>query len=150
VDEENIDLMLDVAGQPHWHDVVVMAGAHARPRERAHILRDLLQRADRATNRETFVLLAMAVLEQAPVLPTDQPEVRALVEDAMRGLIPPRSTAAADRLADVGPLVLDLLPDPAAALRDHGRTGAVRRPPAPATLRSVRSAGRRWRGCSGR
>lgn len=112
VDEENINLMLNLADQPHWHDVVVMAGAHARPKERARILRDLLQRAEGAANRETFVLLAMAVLEQAPVLPADQPEVRALVEDAMRALVPPRSVDAADRLADVGPLVLDLLPDP--------------------------------------
>lgn len=112
VDEENINLMLNLADKPHWHDVVVMAGAHARPRERAHILRDLIKRAATAANRETFVLLAMAVLEQAPVLPADQPEVRALVEDAMRGLVPPGSVDAADRLADVGPLVLDLLPDP--------------------------------------
>ena len=113
VDEENINLMLERADRPHWHDVVVMAGAHARPKERANMLRRLVERADgERALRETFVLLASAILEQAPVLPTDQPEVRDLVDKAVRGLIPPRTANAAAKLADVGPLVLDLLPDP--------------------------------------
>jgi len=33
VDEANLTLMLDNADKPHWHDVVVMSGAHARPAE---------------------------------------------------------------------------------------------------------------------
>lgn len=112
LDEENINLMLERADRPHWHDVVVTAGAQARPKERAGVLRELVERADRdAANRETFVLLATAIMEQAPVLPTDQPEVRGLVDNAVCGLIPPQSADAADRLADVGPLVLELLPD---------------------------------------
>jgi hypothetical protein len=112
VEEENINLMLERADRPHWHDVVVMAGAHARPGERAAMLRTLVERADgEPANRETFVLLASAILEQAPVLPARQAEVRALVDTAVRGLIPPRSPDAADKLADVGPLVLDLLPE---------------------------------------
>lgn len=112
VDEENINLMLERADRPHWHDVVVMAGAHARPKERAAMLRELVQRSSsEQANRETFVLLATAILEQAPVLPSDQPEVRALVNGAVQGLIPPKSTTAAERLADVGALVLDLLPE---------------------------------------
>jgi hypothetical protein len=113
VDEENINLMLVLADRPHWHDVVVMAGAHARPKERAHMLRNLVERSGREAGvRETFVLLATAMLEQGTVLPSDQPEVRDLVEDAVKGLMPPRSVAAADKLADVGTLVLDILPRP--------------------------------------
>ena len=89
-----------------------MAGAHARPRERAEILTRLINRSDtEPANRESLVLLAHAILEQATVLPIDRLDVRTLVDNAVQGLIPPQSTNAADRLADVGPLVLDLLPD---------------------------------------
>lgn len=126
IDEDNINLMLELADRPHWHDVVVMAGAHARPKERARMLRDLLDRAGReSANLQVFVLLASAILEQAPVLPSDQPEVRALVENAVRDLIPPQSAAAADKLADAGPLVLYLLPDPDELTSDE-RVLAVR------------------------
>lgn len=40
-----IGLMLDSADKPHWHDVVVMTDAHARPAERTQILLALLDRA---------------------------------------------------------------------------------------------------------
>ena len=89
-----------------------MAGAHARPGERAEILTRLINRSDtEPANRESLVLLAHAILEQATVLPTDRLDVRTLVDNAVQGLIPPQSTNAADRLAHVGPLVLDRRPD---------------------------------------
>jgi hypothetical protein len=114
VEEANLTLMLDHADKPHWHDVVVMAGAHARPAEREFILRELLSHGQTDDeHRDTLYLLAAAILEQRMVLPPqdDQlPNVRALVTEAIADLIPPRTSAAADQLAAAGPFVLDLLP----------------------------------------
>ncbi|QXE32988.1 NACHT domain-containing protein [Streptomyces sp. GMY02] len=116
VEEENLNLMLDNADKPHWHDVVVMVGAHARPTERTRVLLNLLERGrSEPEHRDTLYLLAAAVLEQSAVLPRqdpNSPDVRALVARAMAELIPPRTTAAADQLAAAGPFVLDLLPAP--------------------------------------
>ncbi|MBV9312418.1 MAG: NACHT domain-containing protein [Pseudonocardia sp.] len=99
VEEEHLNLMLDNADKPHWHDVVVMAGAHARPVERRRILFELLERgrSDRE-HRDTLYLLAAAILEQASVLPPREqraPDVRSMVRDAMAELIPPRTRTAA-------------------------------------------------------
>lgn len=115
VEEANLTLMLDHADKPHWHDVVVMAGAHARPAERELILRELLSRGQtQDDHRDTLYLLAAAILEQSTVLPHDlhSLDVRALVTAAMADLIPPLTAAAADQLAVAGPFVLDLLPGP--------------------------------------
>lgn len=116
VEEANLTLMLDHADKPHWHDVVVMAGAHARPAERALILRELLARGQTdGEHKDTLYLLAAAILEQSTVLPPHDrhsSDVRALVTVAMADLIPPPTSAAADQLAAAGPFVLDLLPGP--------------------------------------
>lgn len=116
VEEASLPLMLDNADKPHWHDVVVLAGAHARPAERAWILRELLARGQADDeHRDTLYLLAAAILEQSTVLPLQDPrspDVRALVTAAVAELIPPPTSAAADQLAAAGPFVLDLLPGP--------------------------------------
>ncbi|HET9256078.1 MAG TPA: NACHT domain-containing protein [Pseudonocardiaceae bacterium] len=110
VEEGNLTLMLDHADKPHWHDVVVMAGAHARPAERELILRELLSHGQTdEEHRDTLYLLAAAILEQSI---ERLPDVRALVTEAMAELIPPRTSAAADQLAAAGSFVLDLLPGP--------------------------------------
>lgn len=115
VEEENLPMLLDNADKPHWHDVVVMAGAHARPGERNWILLSLLDRGrSDAEQRDALYLLAAAILEQTSVLPPDSssPNVRERVTAAMAQLIPPRTAAAADQLAATGPFVLDLMPGP--------------------------------------
>lgn len=115
VDEDNIGLLLDSADKPHWHDVVVMAGAHARPAERTRILLAIIERGrSEIEHRDALYLLAAAIVEQAAVLPQDprSPDIRALVAQAMSELIPPPTSAAADHLAAAGEFVLDLLPSP--------------------------------------
>lgn len=116
VEEDNLPLLLDNADKPHWHDVVVMAGAHARPSERILLLRQLLERGDAEPGHsDALYLLAAAILEQTDVLPEqdgNSPDVRVQVNRAIAKLIPPRGQAAADQLAEAGPFVLDLLPDP--------------------------------------
>ncbi|RSS79356.1 NACHT domain-containing NTPase [Streptomyces sp. WAC06614] len=94
------------ADDDQWEDVIRMAVAQGRPRERAEIMRALL---DRGTTRST--LLAVACLEYAAEL---DPALREEATRAAAGLWPPADAAQAERLgAAAGALVLDLLPDPA-------------------------------------
>jgi hypothetical protein len=112
VEEGDLGLLTGHAADDQWEDVLRMAVALARPRERVTILQDLLDRGDRAADRRTRArlhLLAAACLEHAPAL---DPAVREAVERRAAGLVPPVDAAEARALAEAGPLVLDLLPGP--------------------------------------
>ncbi|RSN51634.1 ATP-binding protein [Streptomyces sp. WAC 04229] len=104
VEEGHLDVIAARAADTHWEDVVRMAVAHARPGERAVLLRRLL-----AEDSPRLTLLALACLEHATAL---DPGVRAEVEARAGKLIPPRSKDDAKALAEAGPLVLELLPGP--------------------------------------
>ncbi|MFF4714832.1 NACHT domain-containing protein [Streptomyces eurythermus] len=104
VEEGHLDVLVSHADDTQWEDVIRMAVAHARPRERAFVLRRLLAR-----NTPRLTLLALACLEHATAL---DPGVRAEVEERAGALIPPRTTEDAKALAEAGPLVLELLPGP--------------------------------------
>ncbi|MFF7372034.1 NACHT domain-containing protein [Streptomyces tricolor] len=117
VAEGHLDVLVSHADDTQWEDVVRMAVAHARPRERAAVLRQLLARD---TTRLT--LLALACLEHAPAL---DPSVRAEVEARAAALIPPRTTEDARALAEAGPLVLELLPGPEGLTDEEARGVAV-------------------------
>ncbi|MFI8940174.1 hypothetical protein [Streptomyces syringium] len=110
VEARDLGLLVRHAHDDQWEDVLRMAVAHARPTERATLLRRLVARGDRAARHRTRLhLLAMACLEQATEL---DPEVREAVESRAGALLPPRSYAEAKELASVGPVILDLLPGP--------------------------------------
>ncbi|MGW7078591.1 NACHT domain-containing protein [Streptomyces sp. NPDC054866] len=113
VDEGDFGLLAQHATGDQWEDVIRMAVAQARPRERAEILRELLRhgdaRGDDVPGRNRSHLLAAACLEHAAEL---APEVRQEVERRMYALVPPASTERALELAAVGPMILDLLPGP--------------------------------------
>lgn len=98
-----------------WHDVVVMAVAHARPHERETLLHELLNDRPRSRQdprtRDRLHLVAAACLEQADVTATN--DVRDKVERAAARLIPPANLDDAELLARAGRFVLDLLPGPA-------------------------------------
>ncbi|MFF9002672.1 NACHT domain-containing protein [Streptomyces achromogenes] len=104
VEEGHLDVLVSHADDAQWEDVIRMAVAHARPRERASVLRQLLAR-----DTPRLTLLALACLEHAAAL---DPGVRAEVEERASALIPPRTTEDAKALAEAGPLVLELLPGP--------------------------------------
>ncbi|WP_395572934.1 NACHT domain-containing protein [Streptomyces sp. BK79] len=104
VEEGHLDVLAGHAGDTQWEDVIRMAVAHARPGERAVLLRRLL-----AEESPRLTLLALACLEHATAL---DPTVRAEVEARARALIPPGSKEEAKALAEAGPLVLELLPGP--------------------------------------
>ncbi|MGW2285960.1 NACHT domain-containing protein [Streptomyces phaeochromogenes] len=113
VEDGDFGLLVRNAADSQWSDVIRMAVAHARPRERAGFLRDLLaaasdERTDPAASTR-IRLLALAGLEHATEL---DPRVRADVEEQAATLIPPRTVEEAKDLASVGPLVLELLPGP--------------------------------------
>ncbi|THA75145.1 NACHT domain-containing protein [Streptomyces sp. A0592] len=107
LDEGGVDELALHSDDDQWEDVIRMAVAQGRPRERTQIIRALL---DRATNRS--VLLAYASLQYAAEL---DPALRAEAEAAVRHLLPPRSEQEAEELGRTGPLVLELLADPATA-----------------------------------
>ncbi|WP_031050264.1 NACHT domain-containing protein, partial [Streptomyces sp. NRRL F-5650] len=104
VEEGHLDVLAGRADDPLWEDVIRMAVAHARPGERAVLLRRLL-----AADEPRLTLLALACLEHATAL---DPAVRAEVEGRAGALIPPGTTEEARALAAAGPLVLELLPGP--------------------------------------
>ena len=113
VEDGDFGLLVRNAADHQWSDVIRMAVAHARPRERAGFLRDLLaaasdERTDPAASTR-IRLLALAGLEHATEL---DPKVRAAVEEQAATLIPPRTVEEAWDLASVGALVLELLPGP--------------------------------------
>ncbi|MFE2419548.1 NACHT domain-containing protein [Streptomyces hokutonensis] len=105
VEEGHLDVLISRADDTQWEDVIRMAVAHARPRERVVLLRELL-----AQDEPRLTLLALACLEHATAL---DPAVRAEVEARAAALIPPRTTEGAHALTQAGPLVLELLPGPA-------------------------------------
>ncbi|MGW2108541.1 NACHT domain-containing protein [Streptomyces sp. NPDC001948] len=110
VEARDFGVLVKHAHDDQWHDVVQMAVGHARADERARLLRQLLKRAGQTRkHRHRLVLLAAASLEHAPEL---DPAVRAEVQERTAELVPPRSKAEAEALAEVGELVLGLLPGP--------------------------------------
>ncbi|MEO3849438.1 NACHT domain-containing protein [Streptomyces sp. B8F3] len=111
VEEGDIGVLAAHAADDQWEDVIRMAVAQARPREREEILRELLAAAERKGGVESvrIRLLATACLEHAAEL---APAVREAVERATEALIPPTTTPEARALGAAGPLVLELLPGP--------------------------------------
>jgi hypothetical protein len=124
VEDGDFGLLVRGAVDEQWADVLRMAVAHARPRERAEILRDLIDSARRLDGpAATRVrLLALACLEHATQL---DPAVREAVEQTAASLIPPRSTEEARALASAGPLALELLPGPDGLTDDEARAVVV-------------------------
>jgi hypothetical protein len=110
----DLDFLVEQSHLDQWHDVVINAVAHARPRERERVLRRLVAgntaaRADQRIHNRLH-LVAAACLEQADVLATD--EAREMVEQAAARLIPPATLDDAELLARAGRFVLELLPGP--------------------------------------
>ncbi|QMU72988.1 serine protease [Streptacidiphilus sp. P02-A3a] len=115
IEEEDLGVLVRNAHDDQWDDILRMAVGHARPKERARLLRALLARAESDT-RHSFRLrvLAAACLEHATEL---DPVVRQEIAESTAEVIPPRTDAAAKALAAAGSMVLDLLPGPEGLVR---------------------------------
>lgn len=103
VQELDFDLLLNNADKDQWEDVVLLAIAHARPKEAEQMLRRLVEQG---TARGK--LLAAAGLPYAAEV---APSIRSFVQVGVLRLVPPGSSAEAEALAQAGgALVLSLLP----------------------------------------
>ncbi|MFJ7269662.1 NACHT domain-containing protein [Streptomyces sp. NPDC099050] len=121
VEEGDFGLLAAHAADDQWEDVIRMAVALARPRERVALFEDMLSLGD-GTEDPRVYLLAAACLEHATTL---EPAVREAVEERTSSLIPPAGEDKARALAEVGPLILDLLPGPEAADSAAGRNVVI-------------------------
>ncbi|MFI8824609.1 NACHT domain-containing protein [Streptomyces sp. NPDC053431] len=112
VEQWDIGVLTGHASDDQWEDVIRMAVGHARPRECADILGELLAAADAAKDRETqlrvLVLAATALDHATEVAPRVRREILARTAE----VIPPRSIEEARHLATGGPAVLRLLGEP--------------------------------------
>ncbi|MEU9370728.1 NACHT domain-containing protein [Streptomyces avermitilis] len=112
LEDGDFGLLSEHAADDQWEDVIRMAVALARAHERVTIFEELMAQGDRAVEQRVqarIYLLAAACLEHATAL---DPAVREAVEQRTATLIPPGSETEAQALAEVGPLILHLLPGP--------------------------------------
>ncbi|GGU92917.1 ATP-binding protein [Streptomyces albospinus] len=112
IEEGDFGLLVAHAADSQWEDVIRMAVAHARPRERADLLRELITKGDGLDDpsaRLRVHLLAVACLEHATEL---DPTVREEVNSRAKAILPPRTREESEMLAAAGPIVLELLPSP--------------------------------------
>ncbi|WP_121748374.1 NACHT domain-containing protein [Streptomyces sp. E2N166] len=103
--------LVDRAHRSEWEEVIRMAAAHARPEECSQFLERLLAAAPglRRPQINHRRLMAAACLEHVTEL---DPAVQRLVHDRTKNLVRPTTEPAARGLGWVGPIVLELLPDP--------------------------------------
>ncbi|MEV7993637.1 NACHT domain-containing protein [Streptomyces sp. NPDC086077] len=124
VEDGDFGLLVRGAADEQWADVIRMAVAHARPRERAQLLGELVASTHRLEGaaRARVGLLALASLEHATEI---DPGVREEVERNAATLIPPRTVEEARALASVGPLALELLPGPEGLGQEEARAVVI-------------------------
>ncbi|MFG2893783.1 NACHT domain-containing protein [Streptomyces sp. NPDC048248] len=124
VQRHDFGLLLKHAHHDDWEDVIRMAVALSRPDECAALLDGLLApyagvRAAEARHRK---LLAAACLEHATEL---DPAVRARVQRFTRDMVRPSTPSAARALGWIGPIVLEMLPDPTGVPDDEAHLLAI-------------------------
>jgi NACHT conflict system protein/NACHT domain-containing protein len=103
---DDIGVLVQNAHDDQWHEVILMAAAHARPQQTGELLHELLARADDEPNRYVLQALAVGCKEYAPEL---APEIRQRLQNVAAELLPPKRISQAVALAQGGDLVLDLL-----------------------------------------
>ncbi|GAA2104902.1 NACHT domain-containing protein [Streptomyces albiaxialis] len=109
VEQGAFDLLLAHAHESEWEEVIRMAVAHARPGECARLLTGLLAPGRTGMQRNRRRLLAAACLEHVTEL---DPETHDRIRRETRNMLRPATVAAARGLGWVGPIVLEMLPDP--------------------------------------
>ncbi|MFD3578016.1 NACHT domain-containing protein [Streptomyces sp. NPDC058644] len=110
VEGEDIPYLIKQAHNDQWEDVIRMAVAHCRPKERARLIKGIVERGDAEGKfKHRLYLLALICLEHSPELDA---ELQQLIQDKAGALIPPSTLEDADELAQVGPVLLELLPGP--------------------------------------
>ncbi|SCK58596.1 NACHT domain-containing protein [Streptomyces sp. WMMB 714] len=122
VEQGDFDLLLEHAHEAEWEEVIRMSVAHARPAECAILLNGLLAPGRTGMKRNRRRLLAAACLEHVTEL---DPETHERVRRETRHMVRPGTVAAARGLGWVGPIVLEMLPDPITVSDDEAHRLAV-------------------------
>ncbi|GAB2828260.1 NACHT domain-containing protein [Streptomyces daliensis] len=122
VEQRNFPLLLDHAHEADWEEVIRMAVAHARPDECATLLRGLLAPGKTGMRRNRRRLLAAACLEHVTEL---DPDTHARIRRETRNMVRPATVAGARGLGWVGPIVLEMLPDPSTVPDEEAHRLAV-------------------------
>ncbi|QKV94177.1 NACHT domain-containing protein [Streptomyces sp. NA02950] len=124
VERHDFDFLIDHAHLDDWEEVIRMSVALARPDECAYLLEGLLaaRKGTRPVHARHRKLLAAACLEHATEL---DPAVRSRVHRYTRDLVRPTSLEAARALGWIGPIALEMLPDPTGVSDEEAHRLAV-------------------------
>ncbi|WP_077059742.1 NACHT domain-containing protein [Streptomyces sp. MP131-18] len=111
VERHDFPFLVNNAHRPDWDEVIRMAISLARPDECARMIENLVSAKPglRPAEAKYCKLLAAACLEHATEM---SPEAREMVRQRTRFLVQPESVASARGLGWIGPIALELLPDP--------------------------------------
>ncbi|MEO3753365.1 NACHT domain-containing protein [Streptomyces sp. B6B3] len=111
VERHDFPFLVNNAHRPDWDEVITMAVSLARPDECALLIEGLISAKPRLRPAEARYckLLAAACVEHATEM---SPEARARVRQRTRFLVQPDTVGAARGLGWIGPIALELLPDP--------------------------------------
>lgn len=110
VDQGDFERLLRHAHEAGWEEVFRMAVAYARPGECDTLLQGLLAPGWTGMGRNRRHLLAASCLEHVTEL---APETRDRVFEATQFMVRPRDPTRRKILGFLGPIVLEMLPDPA-------------------------------------
>ena len=112
LNDDSIGVLLQHADDDQWREAIIVTVGLARPRERAELLKGLLQLGHKMPERQRYLhLLAVACLETTVEI--DPPDVRAQVIEQARRLLPPQNSDEAKVLAKAGKDIVPLLePNP--------------------------------------
>lgn len=119
VEENHIGYLVKHARDDQFREVIVMAAAHAQPRQRVELLHGILSQATARGKETDLKLLLLSCLHIAPQVDPDQ---RARIEEMAKDLVPPDGVSNIAALAAAGPVVLDLLTERPPL--DHGQAFA--------------------------
>jgi NACHT domain len=106
MDNDDVEQLIERAADDQWHDVIVMAAGHARPRQAVKLLRGILKKADGNPSGESLRTLSVACLQTVQQL---EPELRQEIGQVAVTLIPPRTKEVAEAIVYAGPGILDFL-----------------------------------------
>lgn len=109
VQARHIDHLLKNAHDPLYHDVIIMAVGRTQnsPDIQSALLGELTKRARQEGNRALWLLAAAAVADTGMV----NADLRDVILDQTRALLPPTSLEQADEIARAGEFIVDLLFD---------------------------------------
>jgi hypothetical protein len=112
---DHLSELLRHAPQEEWHDVVLLSVGHCTDAEVRAVIENLMAQGDEHTGhtRRNLHVLAASCAAEAVFL---APETRRAVEDRVKAFLPPRNDVQA--MAQLGPYVLPMLPDPAGLAED--------------------------------